>query len=113
MDPEEYRATSRERWSSVARGWGERRERMRDTTAPVTTWLIDALHLETGQTVLELACGPGEVGLADGERGRDRLPVGVHADGRPRRIAGRGASRAAPRRAPEPGRVGRSGAQPV
>src|SRR5256714_7752480 len=70
MDPDESRAASRERWSSVARGWGERRQRMRETSAPVTSWLLDALRLAPGQTVLELACGPGEVGLLAAERVR-------------------------------------------
>src|SRR5256714_14372713 len=70
MDPDESRAASRERWSSVARGWGERRQRMRETSAPVTSWLLDALALQPGQTVLELACGPGEVGLLAVERVR-------------------------------------------
>ena len=70
MDAEEYRAESRARWSSVARGWGARRDRMRDATAPVTNRLVDTLDLEPGQTVLELACGPGEVGLRAAERVR-------------------------------------------
>src|SRR5438067_826947 len=70
MDAEEYRAESRARWSSVAGGWGARRDRMRDATAPVTNRLVDTLDLEPGQTVLELACGPGEVGLRAAERVR-------------------------------------------
>jgi SAM-dependent methyltransferase len=63
MDLDEYRAQSIERWSSVAGGWGAQRERMNAAAAPVNRWLIDALGLEPGQTLLELACGPGETGL--------------------------------------------------
>jgi SAM-dependent methyltransferase len=70
MDPDQYRAESRERWTGVARGWGAQRQRMRDASAPVTQWLLDALALAPGHTVLELACGPGEVGLAAVERVR-------------------------------------------
>jgi ubiquinone/menaquinone biosynthesis C-methylase UbiE len=70
MDPEEYRAESRERWTSVAAGWDAQRERMSNATEPVTRWLVDALELAPGKTVLELACGPGEVGLTAVERVR-------------------------------------------
>src|SRR3954451_8154599 len=70
MDPDEYRAESRERWTSVAAGWNAQRERMSEATRPVTRWLVDALELAPGQTILELACGPGEVGLAAVERVR-------------------------------------------
>src|SRR4051794_15459522 len=70
MDPEEYRAESRERWTSVAAGWNAQRERMSNATKPVTQWLVDALELAPGKTILELACGPGEVGLAAVERVR-------------------------------------------
>jgi len=70
MDPDEYRAASRERWDGVAAGWGARRERMSQATAGVSRWLVDALELQPGQTVLELACGPGEVGLLAAERVR-------------------------------------------
>jgi SAM-dependent methyltransferase len=68
VDAEEYRYLSRERWASVARGWGEQRARMSEMTAPVSQWLIDALELQPGQTLLELAAGPGEVGLRAAER---------------------------------------------
>jgi SAM-dependent methyltransferase len=68
MDADEYRTLSRERWAGVARGWGEQRARMSDATAPVSRRLIDALDLRPGQTLLELAAGPGEVGLLAAER---------------------------------------------
>ena len=37
---------------------------MRMMGAPITAWLIDHLDLAPGATVLELASGPGDVGLA-------------------------------------------------
>ncbi len=47
------------------------------------------------------------------ERRRRAVPLGLHADGRPRGRARRDAARAAPRRAGGAGRVGRDRAQPV
>jgi SAM-dependent methyltransferase len=68
MDPDEYRYLSRERWAGAARGWGAQRARMSEATAPVSAWLVDAVNLQPGQTVLELAAGPGEVGLLAAQR---------------------------------------------
>ena len=68
FDPEAFRAESRDRWERSAPGWGAQHEQMARQTAPVTTWLLDALELAPGMTVLELACGPGDVGLAAVER---------------------------------------------
>ena len=70
MDLDQYREESIRRWSGVARGWGAQRDLMSEGTAPVMTWLVDALRLAPGQTVLELACGPGETGLRAAERVR-------------------------------------------
>src|SRR3954449_4985882 len=70
MDLEQYREESLKRWSSVARGWGAQRDTMSEGTRPVMRWLVDALRLSPGQTVLELACGPGETGLLAAERVR-------------------------------------------
>jgi ubiquinone/menaquinone biosynthesis C-methylase UbiE len=67
MDAEEQRRRSREQWDSAAAGW-ERRERwMRETSRPVSAWLIDAVALQPGHRVLELAAGTGEVGLMAAE----------------------------------------------
>jgi SAM-dependent methyltransferase len=68
MDADEYRYLSRERWAGVAEGWGAQRARMSDATEPVSRWLVDAVNLQPGQTVLELAAGPGELGLLAAER---------------------------------------------
>src|SRR3954447_6658765 len=70
MDLDEYRTESLKRWSSVAGGWEAHRDTMREGTEPVMRWLVDALRASPGQTVLELACGPGETGLRAAERGR-------------------------------------------
>src|SRR3954470_15755755 len=70
MDLDEYRAESLKRWGSVARGWEAHRDTMSKGTEPVMRWLVDALQASPGQTVLELACGPGETGLRAAERVR-------------------------------------------
>jgi len=70
MDLDQYREDSLRRWGSAASGWEAQRERLREGTEPVIAWLVDALALSPGQTVLELACGPGETGLRAAERVR-------------------------------------------
>src|SRR5690349_1653858 len=70
FDPESFQAEMRDHWERSAPGWGAQSDQMSRQTAPVTTWLLDALELEPGQTVLELAGGPGDVGLAAAERVR-------------------------------------------
>jgi SAM-dependent methyltransferase len=59
----EYRRRSTQNWEHAAAGWISERERMRERMAPVTDWLVDHLELRPGVTVLELAAGPGDVGI--------------------------------------------------
>src|SRR3954468_7712416 len=70
FDPETFRAENREHWERSAPGWGAQRDNMERQTGPVTAWLLDALDLRGGLTVLELAAGPGDVGLAAAPRVR-------------------------------------------
>ena len=58
---------SRSRWATSAAGWAEQADRMAQATMPVSTWLIDAVGPQPGQTLLELAAGPGDVGLLAAE----------------------------------------------
>jgi ubiquinone/menaquinone biosynthesis C-methylase UbiE len=62
-DPEGYRARSRELWEGAAEGWGRQAERQERSTLPVSTWMIDALAPQPGQSIVELAGGPGSLGL--------------------------------------------------
>lgn len=64
MNTEEYRQAAYETWEAMAGGWERWREEMDETTAPVREWLIQALAPQAGDTVLELAAGPGGTGLA-------------------------------------------------
>jgi SAM-dependent methyltransferase len=67
MDPEAYRADSRERWEEAAAGWARDRESMQRDAMEVSRWMLDAAHLQPGHTVLELAAGPGDTGMLAAE----------------------------------------------
>jgi SAM-dependent methyltransferase len=67
-DADDYRRESRARWGEQAKGWGERAEELGRVTMPVSVWLVDALALQPGQEVLELAAGTGEVGFLAAEQ---------------------------------------------
>jgi SAM-dependent methyltransferase len=63
VDPEAFRAESRAKWEGQAPGWEARREPFARDTMPVTVALLDALALQPGETLLEVAAGTGDVGL--------------------------------------------------
>jgi SAM-dependent methyltransferase len=67
IDAEELRADSRARWERASAGWGKRADRIRDWGMPVSMAMVDALALQPGQTVLELAAGPGDTGFLAAE----------------------------------------------
>jgi ubiquinone/menaquinone biosynthesis C-methylase UbiE len=54
-------------WERAATGWGKRAELVRDWGMPVSVAMIDALALQPGQRVLELAAGPGDTGFMAAE----------------------------------------------
>ncbi len=66
-DADRLRAEMRERWETAAPGWGRRAESERDWAMPVSTWMIDAVELQPGQRVLELAAGAGDTGFLAAE----------------------------------------------
>ena len=55
-------------WNAAAAGWGRQRDGFARQGAPVTNWMLDAAELAPGQRVLDLAGGPGELGLAAAAR---------------------------------------------
>lgn len=73
MDWDEYRRTALESWQTMASGWERRREEIERVTLPVSEWMVQALDPRPGDTVLEVAAGPGGTGFAAaailGERG--------------------------------------------
>jgi SAM-dependent methyltransferase len=51
-------------WEMVAGGWERRRGLVWDVSHEVGERLVDALDPQPGETILELACGPGDTGFA-------------------------------------------------
>ncbi len=48
----------------MAAGWEKKRAYLGTVAKPVGEWLITNLDVRPGQTILELACGPGDTGFA-------------------------------------------------
>jgi SAM-dependent methyltransferase len=63
VDREEYKRTSLENWQTMASGWERRRAEIETVTRPVSEWMVEALDPQPGDTVLELAAGPGDTGF--------------------------------------------------
>ncbi|WP_102145303.1 methyltransferase domain-containing protein [Mycobacterium hubeiense] len=68
MDRNTYREQSRRTWGEMASGWEDRRAWLMRTTQPVSDWLLENLDPQLGQTVLEIACGTGDLGFLVAER---------------------------------------------
>jgi len=67
FDAEAHRRESLDSWEAAAPGWVRRQVLLRTFAAPVSHWLIDALALQPGERVLELAAGLAETGLLAAE----------------------------------------------
>jgi SAM-dependent methyltransferase len=67
VDPDQQRQAQREAWDGAAGAWGERADSIRDWGMPVSAAMVDALALQPGQRVLELAAGPGDTGFMAAE----------------------------------------------
>ena len=52
----------------VATAWEEHRTFLFESSRPVSEWLVERIDPRPGQTVLELAAGPGETGFLVAER---------------------------------------------
>ncbi len=61
------RQESRVRWGVAAQGWGARADVLRRMTMPVSSWMVDAIEPQPGDTLLELAAGPGDTGFLAAE----------------------------------------------
>ena len=55
-------------WAAVADSWGEHAEFIDELAAPITEKLLSLSRPRPGERVLELACGPGGLGLATAAR---------------------------------------------
>ena len=63
LDADAYREDSLRRWESAAAGWEKRRPAFQRAAQRVSVAMIDLLQPQPGQTILELAAGPGDTGL--------------------------------------------------
>jgi ubiquinone/menaquinone biosynthesis C-methylase UbiE len=63
----EHRVASLNHWEEAASGWVARQVALRELSAPVSHWMIDAVDPQPGQRVLELAAGLGETGFLAAE----------------------------------------------
>jgi SAM-dependent methyltransferase len=72
MEARDLDERQREFWRRGAQGWERRQESLREKTAPVSRWLVDAVDPQPGQRILDLAAGPGETGfIAAGSLGEE------------------------------------------
>ena len=74
MSADDFRRASLTNWQTIARGWERRRAELDEIAAPVREWLVRSLAPQEGETILELAAGPGDTGFSAaallGEDGR-------------------------------------------
>lgn len=59
---------SRAVWDDMAQGWERNRDFMWETTRHVAEWLVDHVEPRPGDTILDLAGGPGDNGFLAAER---------------------------------------------
>ena len=62
-DIDELRGGLRSMWGAVAPGWDQNADFVDSRTEGLTRTMLDAAALKPGDRVLELACGPGGLGL--------------------------------------------------
>jgi ubiquinone/menaquinone biosynthesis C-methylase UbiE len=63
VDLDSYREQSLETWGKMAPGWEDRNEWMTGVTGLVNEWIAEQADPRPGQTVLDLAAGPGDLGF--------------------------------------------------
>ena len=68
MEAEELDQRQRELWRRGAEGWERRQASLREKTAPVSQWLVDAIDPQPGERLLDIAAGPGETGFIAAQR---------------------------------------------
>jgi SAM-dependent methyltransferase len=67
FDPNAHRGASLANWEESAPGWVRRGDAIRAVGEPVSRWMLDAVSLQSGERVLELAAGIGDTGLLAAE----------------------------------------------
>jgi ubiquinone/menaquinone biosynthesis C-methylase UbiE len=66
MDPKER---SREIWDEMAPGWERQNVCLWRASESLARWMVDALDPSPGETILDIAAGPGDTGFLAAERG--------------------------------------------
>ena len=66
-DLDELREQIRRAWTRAAPGWQRRQAILREVTAPVSHWMVEAIRPQPGHRVLDLAAGIGETGFLAAE----------------------------------------------
>jgi SAM-dependent methyltransferase len=64
----DYRQASLGIWDQMAAGWDDDRRWVWESSRIVGEWLVDALDPQPGETILELAAGVGDTGIAAASR---------------------------------------------
>jgi SAM-dependent methyltransferase len=64
VDLAQYRQVTYDTWQRMAPGWERRRQWTWEVSRATSEWMVARLDPQPGQTVLELAAGPGETGFA-------------------------------------------------
>jgi SAM-dependent methyltransferase len=94
--PAEYAERSFHNWQAAAAGWDAQREHVAESMQALTGWLLDAIDPRPGESMLELAAGPGQLAFDLAPRLQpggllvctDRSPNMVEAGRRAAREAG-------------------------
>jgi SAM-dependent methyltransferase len=60
---------SREIWDEMASGWERQQDFLWRASEQLARWMVDALDPVPGQTILDIAAGPGDTGFLAAERG--------------------------------------------
>ena len=63
IDLDSYREQSLQTWDRMAAGWEARNAWMADVSGRVNEWIVAKADPQPGQTVLEVAAGPGDLGF--------------------------------------------------
>jgi ubiquinone/menaquinone biosynthesis C-methylase UbiE len=68
VDLDTYRTQSLATWAEMAPGWEARSQWMDRVAGSVNEWILDQSEPHPGQTVLDIAAGPGDLGFKAADR---------------------------------------------
>ena len=68
VDRDAYRRQSLATWDEMAPGWEAHNQWMIEVAGSVNAWILAQADPSPGQTVLEIAAGPGDLGFQAAKR---------------------------------------------